>query len=119
VYGHVIRRTICALYAHDLTSRSARRIGHILSANWMQTHSSGCEFLCPTDFGIGMLMVPTGMGVLTPAGNGLYLPSHKQTPKGRTPANSSLFVESSVALTAEFDHVLWHRRFGHLDMQSL
>jgi hypothetical protein len=42
----------------------------------MQTHS-GCEFIFPSDSGTGMLVVPTGMGVLEPSGNGRYLLPHQ------------------------------------------
>jgi hypothetical protein len=32
VLGQIIRHTIHALYTHDMTSRSAHQIGHLLSA---------------------------------------------------------------------------------------
>jgi hypothetical protein len=70
VFGQLIRRTIHALYACALSSRSAHRIGRLLIVSWMQTHS-GCEIFFPSDFDIGMLMVPTRIGVLKPSGNGL------------------------------------------------
>jgi hypothetical protein len=44
--GRLIHRTIHALYTHDLSSRSAQRIGRLFSVSWMQTHS-GCEFIFP------------------------------------------------------------------------
>jgi hypothetical protein len=47
-----------ALYTHDLTSRSAQHIGRMLNASLMQKHS-GCEFLFPTDYDAGMLLVTT------------------------------------------------------------
>jgi hypothetical protein len=59
------------------------------------------------------------MGVLEPSGNGLYLlpqqselPSRPSTEKARDPC-------SRVALIAQCDPILWHRRFGHINMQSL
>jgi hypothetical protein len=59
------------------------------------------------------------MGVLTPAGNGVNLLRHKHTPEYCNPADNSLFAYSSVALTAKCDSILWHRRFGQLNKQSL
>jgi hypothetical protein len=118
VFVHIIRRTIHALYTLDLTSRSSHHIGRLPSVIWMQTHS-GCEFRFPVDTDVGLLMVPRGMGVLTPLGNGLYLLSHKPTHEGRTPADSSCLVDNSVALTAQCDLVMWHRRFGHHNMHNL
>jgi hypothetical protein len=56
--GHVIRRTIHALYTPDLSSRSTQRIGRLLSVNWLQSHC-GCEFISPTESDIGLLVVPT------------------------------------------------------------
>jgi hypothetical protein len=56
--SQVIHRTIHELYTPDLSSRSARRIGRLLSVSWMQSHS-GCEFLFPIDFDTGLLVVPT------------------------------------------------------------
>jgi hypothetical protein len=41
----------------------------------MQTHN-GCEFVFPSDSDTGLLVVPIGMGVLEPSGNGLYLLPH-------------------------------------------
>jgi hypothetical protein len=67
-----------------------------------------------TDFDFGMLTVSTLMSVLTPSGTVLNLLSHQQSPEGCTPADSSFFVDNSVALTAQCDRVLWHRRFDHL-----
>jgi hypothetical protein len=59
------------------------------------------------------------MGVLKPSGNGLYFLPHS-TAYGRLPsiANPPL-VDSDVPPTAQCDSVLWHRRFGDLNMQSL
>jgi hypothetical protein len=68
----MIHRTFHALYTPDLSSRSAHRIGRPLSGSWIQSHS-GCEFLFPTDYDIGLLVLPTRMGVLEPSGNGLLL----------------------------------------------
>jgi hypothetical protein len=31
----------------------------------------------------------------------------------------TLLLHARVALAAHCDHVLWHRRFGHLNMQSM
>ena len=70
--GRLIHCTIHALYTPDLSSRSAQRIGRMLSVRWMQTHS-GCEFIFPYDYDTWLHVVPTGMGVLEPSGNGLYL----------------------------------------------
>jgi hypothetical protein len=84
----------------------------------MQSHS-GCEFLFPTDSDKGMIMVPTCMGVLEPSGNGLYLlPLHPKLLPSPS-AKSSHDASPRVALTAQCDLVLWHRRFGHLNMQVL
>jgi hypothetical protein len=62
VSGHIIH----ALFALDLSSRSAQRIGRLLIGSWMQSHC-GCEFLFPADYDIGLLVVPTRMGVLKPS----------------------------------------------------
>jgi hypothetical protein len=75
VYGHIIHRTIHALFTPDFSSRSAQRIGHLLNVCWLQSHC-GCEFLFPLDFDIGLLVVPRGIGVLKPSENGLYMMSH-------------------------------------------
>jgi hypothetical protein len=58
VAGQLIRSTSHALYSPAMSSRSAKHIGRLLSVRWMQTHN-GCEFLFPTDYDIGLLMVPT------------------------------------------------------------
>jgi hypothetical protein len=70
-----------------MSSRTAQRIGRPLCVSWMQSNS-GCDFLFPTDCGIGMLMVSTIMGVLKPSCNGLYLMTHEQRPDGLTHADS-------------------------------
>jgi hypothetical protein len=46
------------MYTFDMSSRSAHRIGRLLSVTWMQTHS-GCEFIFPSDYDTGLLVVPT------------------------------------------------------------
>jgi hypothetical protein len=116
--GQIIHRTVHALYTHDLSSRSAQRIGRLLSVNWMQSHS-GCEFLFPTDSDTILLAVPIGMGVLEPSDNGLYhMPHHPELPPSPSHDNARCHG-SRVALTAQCDPVLWHRRFGHLNLQSL
>jgi hypothetical protein len=59
------------------------------------------------------------MGVLKPSGDGLYLFQHS-TAIGRLPSiDIHALVDSEVAMTPQCDYVLWHRRFGHLNMQSL
>jgi hypothetical protein len=79
-YGKMIHRTVHELYTLDMSSRSAQRICRLLSVSWMQSHS-GCEFLFPTHSDIGLLVVPTGMCVLEPSSNGLYLlPHHPELP---------------------------------------
>jgi hypothetical protein len=57
-FGRLIHRTIHALYTPDLPSRSAHRIGRLLSANWMHTHC-GCESVFPSDSNLGQPVVPT------------------------------------------------------------
>jgi hypothetical protein len=84
----------------------------------MQSHN-GCEFILPTDFDTGLLVVPIGMGVLEPSGNGLYLLPHQPELPSSPSAEKAGDPCSRVALAAHCDHVLWHRRFGHLNMQSL
>jgi hypothetical protein len=116
--GQIIHRTVHALYTLDMSSASAQRIGRRLSVTWVQSHS-GCEFLFPTDSHTGLLVVGTRMGVLEPYGNGLYLlPQHQELPPSPSQDNARCHG-SRVALTAQCDPVLWHRRFGHLNMQSL
>jgi hypothetical protein len=84
----------------------------------MQTHS-GCEFIFPSNSDTGLLLVPTRMGVLEPSGNGLYLLPHQPELPSSPSAASARDPSPRVALTAQCDPVLWHRRFGHLNMQSL
>jgi hypothetical protein len=116
--GHLIRRTVHAWYTLDLSSRSTQRIGRLLNVIWMQSHN-GCEFIFPPNFDIGLIVVPTEMGVLKPSGNGLHLlPLQPKLPQ-RPLADSPPRAGASVALTAKCDPVLWHCRFGHLHMQSL
>jgi hypothetical protein len=57
-HGHLIHRTVHALYTLDLSSHSTKRIGRLLSVSWMQSHS-GCEFIFPTDSKTGLIVVPT------------------------------------------------------------
>jgi hypothetical protein len=59
------------------------------------------------------------MGVLEPSGNGLYLLPHKPKLPSSPSAKIARDPCSCIALAAQCDHVLWHRRFGHLNMQSL
>jgi hypothetical protein len=63
-----------------------------------------------------MLVVLTEMGVLEPSGNGLYLLPHKPELPSSPSATTVHDPSPSVALAAQCDHVLWHRRFGHQDM---
>jgi hypothetical protein len=73
------------LYTPDLSSRSTQRIDRLLSVIWLKSHC-GCEFIFFTDSDTGLLVVPTGMGVLEPSGNGLYLLSHQPKLPPRPPA---------------------------------
>jgi hypothetical protein len=59
------------------------------------------------------------MGVLEPSGNGLYLLPHQPELPSSSSAEKARDPGSRVALIAQCDHELWHRRFGHLSMQSL
>jgi hypothetical protein len=102
----LIHRTVHALYTHDMSSRSAQRIGRLISVSEMQTHS-GCELIFPSDSDTSMLVVPTRMGVvLKPSENGLYLLPHQP----ELPSSSSAMLVNdpspSVALAAQCDHVL-------------
>jgi hypothetical protein len=122
LFGWHLARSSTAPSMHctpiDLSSRLAQRIGRLLSVRLMQSYS-GCEFLFPTNFDIGFVVVPTCLCVLEPSGNGLYLlPHHPKLPPSPSHDNARCFG-SRVALTAPCDPVLWHRRFGHLNMQSL
>jgi hypothetical protein len=118
VSDHIIHRTIHALFTPDLSSRSAQRIGRLFGISWMQTHC-GCEILFPIDYDIGLLVVPTGMGVLKPSGNGLYLRSKTTSSQGAPFLDTSIVVDNSVAMHAHIDPDPWHRRCGHLNMKSL
>jgi hypothetical protein len=54
------------------------------------------------------------MGVLKPPGNGLYLLTLQPE---RAPSPTADILDSAgprVALTAQCDPILWHRRFGYL-----
>jgi hypothetical protein len=86
--SQIIHRTFHALYTLDLSSRSAQRIGRLLSVSWMQSHS-GCGFIFPIDSDVSHIVVPTGMGVLKPSGNGLYLLPHQPELPPRPPTDSS------------------------------
>jgi hypothetical protein len=97
--GQIIHRMIHALYTPDLSSRYAQHIGRLLSASWVQSRS-GCEFLFPTDSDIGLLVVPTGMVVLEPSGNGLYLLPHRRKLPPSPSVEKALDPFSRVALTA-------------------
>jgi hypothetical protein len=102
--GELIHRTVHALYTPDLSSRSTQRIGRLLSVSWMQSHS-GCEFISPSNSDTGLIVVSTGMGVLKPSGNGLYLlPLQPKLPP-RPLAVSPPRAGASVALTAQCDPV--------------
>jgi hypothetical protein len=83
----------------------------------MQSHS-GCEFLFPRDSDTGLLVVPTEMSVLEPSGNGLCLLPHHPCWPPSSSAETSRDAGSRVALTAQCDPGLWHRKFGHFNMQS-
>jgi hypothetical protein len=79
-------RLVHALHTHDLTSRSAHHIGHVLIVSLMLKHS-GCEFLFPTNSDSGMLLFTTEMGMPVPYGNGLYLLPRTRTSAGLIPTN--------------------------------
>jgi hypothetical protein len=65
----------------------------------MQSHS-GCDFLFPTDSDIVLLVMPIGMGVLEPFGNGFYLvPHHPELPPSPS-ADSARERGPCVALTS-------------------
>jgi hypothetical protein len=51
--------------------------------------------------------------------NGLYLLPHQPKLPSSPSAEKALDPSSSVALFAKCDHVMWHCRFGHLNMQSM
>jgi hypothetical protein len=59
------------------------------------------------------------MGELEPSGNGLYLLPHKPELPSSPSAEKAHAPCSRVALVALCNPVLWHRRFGHLNMQSM
>jgi hypothetical protein len=59
------------------------------------------------------------MGVLEPSGNGLYLLPHQPELPSSPSEEKARDPYSRVALAARCDPVLWHRQFGHLNMQSL
>jgi hypothetical protein len=59
------------------------------------------------------------MGVLEPSGNGLYFLQHSTTTGRLASVDILALLDSEVALIAQCDSLLWQRRFGHLNMQSL
>jgi hypothetical protein len=81
----------------------------------MQSYS-GCEFIFPIDFDIGLLVVPTRMGVLELSGNGIYLLHHQPKLPSSPSAEKARDPYCRVALAAQCDHVMWHHRFGHLNI---
>jgi hypothetical protein len=109
VYGHFIRRKVYALNTLDVPPRSAQPIGRLHIVSWMQTHN-GCEIIFPTYYDVGMLMVPRGMGVLRPSGNGLFMLTHEHALKPRTPTARPPIVNPSVAVTRHCNPILWHCR---------
>jgi hypothetical protein len=75
--------------------------------------------LFPTNSDGGMLLVTTGMGMLIPSGNGLYLLPRPHDRAGLPSRQVHSLRQIPVALAAECDAALWHSRMGHLNMQSL
>jgi hypothetical protein len=118
VSSHSIHRTIHALHTPALSSWHAQRIGRLIIVYWMQSHC-GCVFLFPTYFDLVLLVVPTRMRVMEPSKNGLYLLSPATPLEGTPVVDTSAVVDNSVAMITLYDHVMWHRRYGHLSMQSL
>jgi hypothetical protein len=118
VSGQTVFRRVHVLYTHVLSSRSAQNISRLLSVSWMQKHS-GCEFSFPTNTNSGMMLVTTGMGMLTPSGNGLYLLPRSHDCAGLLSRPIDNTTQKSIALAAECDAALWHSRLGHLNMKSL
>jgi hypothetical protein len=98
-FGQAIHRTIHAFYIHDLSSCLAQRIGRLLIVSWMQSQS-GCESIFLTHCDIGLIMVPTRMGVLKPSSNGLYLLPHQPELTPSPAADSSRGAGPLVALIA-------------------
>jgi hypothetical protein len=115
VSGHTVFRRVHALYTPDLSSWSAQHISRLLSVSWMQKHSS-CEFSFPTNSDSGMLLVTTGMGMLIPFGNGLYLLPRSHDRAGVPSRQIDSLRQIHVALAAECDAALWHSRMGHLNI---
>jgi hypothetical protein len=117
--GHAIHRTIHALY----TPTFHLAMPSTLVASSM---SVGCNciavgnpvFLVTLTLA-SLIMVPTWMGVLEPSGNGLYFPPHQPELPSSPTAESSPHAGPRVALTTECNPIRWHRRFGHLNMQSM
>jgi hypothetical protein len=101
-FGKLTHRTVHALYTPKMSSRSAQRIGRLLSVNWMQSHS-GCKFIFPTGSDTSLLVVPTRMGALEPSRNGLYLLPHNlelpQAPHNKPRATTVLVLPSLLSAT--------------------
>jgi hypothetical protein len=57
--------------------------------------------------------------MLEPSGNGLYLLPHQPELTPSPSADKAYDPFSLVALTTQCVPVLWHCRFGHLNMQTL
>jgi hypothetical protein len=79
----------------------------------------GCEFLFPIYLDLGKLPVTKGMGMLVASDNGVYLLPRTHDSAGLTPTNEENKSGTYIALAAECDHVVWHRRLGYLNMKSL
>jgi hypothetical protein len=118
VSREIMHRIVHALYTPDRSSRYPQRIGRLLSVNSMQSHN-GCGFNFSTDSQVGVLLVPTGIGVLKPPGNGLYLFKHSTPPRRLPYVDTHNMLATDVALTAQCGPVMWHKRFGYLNMQML
>jgi transposase InsO family protein len=52
-------------------------------------------------------------------GNGVYLLEHTCPTKRLPFVESLLYIARALPRTAQCDHVMWHKRFRHLNMQSL
>jgi hypothetical protein len=118
VSGLTVFRRVHALYTHDPSSRSTQKIGRLLSVSLIQKHS-GCGFSSPIDSDSGMLLATTGMGMLIPSGNGLYLLPRSHDSAGLTPTTVDSNIRNYDALAAECDLAWWHSRLGHLNMHKL
>jgi hypothetical protein len=65
--------------------------------------NSGCEFVFPIDFDVGLPVVPRGLVVKKPPGNGFYLLNHKTPQETPPPMDSSAMIDGRVALTAQWN----------------